>query len=127
LAAEKTWQEADAMMAPMPGTELRLDWRPYPQSETWREFYQRVAECLDRLTRDPAPLLLVTHGGTIVNIVAWWLGLEVDQLSRVSFPVAPASLSVLTVNHWQEHALERLNDTAHLQMAGLRQPLFPEQ
>ena len=124
LAAGKTRQEADRMMAPR--TEPRVDWRPYPQAETWREFYGRVAHAMERLTRDPGPLLVVTHGGTIGIVVAWWLGLEAERLDRVSFPVAPASLSVLRVNRWGEHTLERLNDTAHLQAQGLTYPIFAE-
>jgi len=110
-----------------PMTEPRLDWRPYPQAETWREFHLRVAECMERLTADPAPMLLVTHGGTIVNIVAWWLRLGVDQLPQVSFPVDPASLSVLRIGRSNEHTLERLNDTAHLRALGLSQRIFPEE
>ena len=125
LAAGKSRREAEQIA--LPRTEPRLDWRPYPQAETWREFYLRVAECMDRLTLDPAPLLLVTHGGTIIQIVAWWLHLDMDLLSRVSFPVAPASLSVLRINRWNEHTLERLNDAAHLQRIGLPQRIFAEE
>ena len=106
-------------------TERRLDWRPYPQAETLREFYLRVAECMDRLTQDPAPLLLVTHGGTIMAIVAWWLRLDMDLISHVSFTAAPASLSVLRTNRWDGRDLERLNDTGHLQTMGLSRPIFP--
>jgi probable phosphoglycerate mutase len=120
LAAGKTWQEASQMMAAQ--TEPILDWRPYPQAETRREFHQRVVACLERMTADSTLLLLVTHGGTIIHIVSWWLGLEVDQTSQVSFAVAPASLSVLTINGWRNHTLERLNDTAHLQAMGLTYP-----
>jgi broad specificity phosphatase PhoE len=122
LAAGKSWQEAEAMQSPM--TEPRVDWRPYPGSETWREFDQRVSECMERLTRDPTPMLLVTHGGTIMRIVSWWLGLDLDQSTRVSFISEPASLSVLKVNRWNEHVLERLNDTAHLHEMGMPRRIF---
>lgn len=124
LAAGKSRREAEQIALPM--TEPRIDWRPYPQAETWREFYQRVAGCMERLTQDPTPLLLVTHGGTIMQILAWWLDLDMDQLSRVSFIAEPASLSVLRINLWNEHVLERLNDTAHLQSLGLPRPIFAE-
>lgn len=109
-----------------PRTEPLCDWRPYPQAETWREFHARVAGCMERLTLDPTPLLLVTHGGTIIRIVSWWLGLETELWTRVAFGIAPASLSVLRINRWQEHTLERLNDTAHLHGIGLPQPIFVE-
>jgi probable phosphoglycerate mutase len=125
LAAGKSRQEADAMMAPM--SEPRYDWRPYPQSETWREFYGRVSECMERLTQDPSPLLLVTHGGTINMIVAWWLRLALDQLSLVSVHAEPASLSVLRISPWGEHGLERLNDTTHLLELGTPRRIFEEE
>ncbi len=122
LAANRTQGEAQQLEQPMPASSL--DWQPWPESETWRQFHQRTAACMERLTEDrQQPLLLVTHGGTIVNIVAWWLGLDVECLTRVSFIVAPASISVLRLNQWQEHTIERLNDTAHLYTAGLAEPI----
>jgi probable phosphoglycerate mutase len=124
LAAGKSWQEAEAMRAPM--TEPRVDWRPYPESETLREFYCRVSECMERLMRDPTPLLAVTHGGTIMGILSWWLGLDVDQSPRVEFISEPASLSVLRVNRWDAHVLERLNDTAHLHEMGMPRRILAE-
>lgn len=98
--------------------EPLLDWQPYPQAETWRQFYLRVSTCMDRLVQEQDnPLILITHGGTIANIVTWWLRLDMDM--RVSFDAFPASISVLRVNQWDERTVERLNDTAHLYAAGL--------
>lgn len=98
-------------------TDPALDWRPCPEGETWREFYLRVCACMERLTRREKALILVTHWGTIVNIVAWWL--QLDVLSRFSFDASPAGLSVLRLNRWGEPTVERLNDTAHLEAEGL--------
>ena len=101
-------------------TEPLGDWQPYPEAETWGQFYQRVAKAMDRLIGEQdEPLLLVTHGGTLVNIVAWWLQLDDEMLSRVSFNANPTSISVLRTNQWGGHELERLNDTAHLYAEGL--------
>ena len=101
-------------------TEPLHDWQPYPEADTWRRFYSRVSSCMDRLAehRDGL-LLLVAHAGTINNVVAWWLQLEIEKLSKVSFAASPASISVLNVNQWSEHVVERLNDTAHLYAEGL--------
>ena len=111
-------------------TEPLHDWQPYPEADTWRRFYARVSEWLDHPAehRDGL-LLLVTHAGTINNVVDWWLGLEIEILSRVAFGAAPTSISVLDVNQWGEHTIERLNDTAHLYAAGLsdRIPLQTEE
>lgn len=111
VAAGKRKQEAKEYESEL--TDPALDWRPYPEGETWREFYLRVCACMERLTRKENALILVTHWGTIVNIVAWWL--QLDMLSRFSFDASPGSLSVLRLNRWGERTLERLNDTAHLE------------
>jgi probable phosphoglycerate mutase len=122
LAANKTQEEAEQLREPLPAWPL--DWQPWPQSETWRQFYQRTVACMERLVKDGRqPLLLVTHGGTIVNIVAWWLELDAEWLTRVSFATAPTSITVLRLNRWQERTIERLNDTAHLYGAGLAEPI----
>jgi len=118
VAAGQSIEEARQHLLEL--TRPVLDWQPYPQAETWRQFYSRVAAYMERRTRNrAAPLLVVTHAGTLINIVAWWLQLDVDMLCKVSFDASPASLSVLRVNEWNERTIERLNDTAHLHAARL--------
>lgn len=105
-------------------SEPLLDWQPYPEAETWRAFYERVAAFLRAVVhQESPPLILVTHAGTIENIVSWWLGLGLEQLNRYSFEAAPSSLTVLRVNHWDQNTIERLNDTAHLHAAGIAEPI----
>jgi probable phosphoglycerate mutase len=101
-------------------TEPFMDWRPYPQAETWREFYRRVAGWMDTLPLDAGEVpVLVSHGGTIKQIVTWWLELDTDRPRQAAFDTATTSITVLRVNGWGEHSLERLNDTAHLYADGL--------
>ena len=101
-------------------TEPLLDWQCYPGAETWRQFYLRVSEYLDCLQMDQGlPTIIVAHGGTIINTVAWWLRLGLETLSNVSFRTSPASISVLGTTELNERAIFRLNDTAHLYTAGL--------
>lgn len=94
------------------------DWRPYPHAETWREFCLRVSACMGSAW--PAPdnglLLVVGHFGTLYNIVVWWLGLKEAWFNdlNLSFHTDPASLSLLDINRWNEHALVFLNRTDHL-------------
>lgn len=122
-AAAGMTQEQARGIAVEPSPPL-LDWQPYPGAETWRRFYARVVGFMEQLIQEePRPALLVTHGGTIVNIVSWWLGLPLEQLHRYSFDVAPASLTVLRVDPWDQNTIERLNDTAHLYAAGLAVPM----
>jgi len=117
IARGLTRQEADRIQAPR--SRPFIDWRPCPESETWREFYTRTSSCMERLHATGQSLLIVTHGGVLINSIIWWLRLGVEQAERVSFDAAPASITVLRINQWGERTIERLNDTAHLQCKGL--------
>ena len=110
-------------------TEPLLDWQCYPGAETWRQFYMRVSAFLEGLQQDPdKQLIFVTHGGTIINIIAWWLGLDFETLSKVTFRTSPASISVLGCTRLRERAIFSLNDFAHLYSTGLsNRSILPQQ
>lgn len=119
VAKDKTKEEA--RMHFREPTEPLLDWQIYPGAETWRQFHLRVSECMDALAGDETPLILVTHGGTIVHVIGWWLGLDMATVSRVYFDADPASVSVLTTNSFGDRVVSRLNDTSHLLEGGLHE------
>lgn len=120
VAAGKTHNEARELL--LPKTEPSLDWRPYPQAETWREFHERISAFMDEFTAwQTGPAILVTHFANIDVMTSWWLGLPVD--SRTHFEIAPASLTVLSISKYQERAVERLNDTAHLFERRIAEPM----
>lgn len=97
-----------------------FDWREFPTGQTWREFHQRVCTCMDELTRDGALPIVVTHGGTASCIVAWWLRLPVDVLpERTPFAGLAGSITVLRRTKHGNPVIGRLNDTSHLEAAGL--------
>ena len=61
-----------------------------------RDIIQRVAAFLDRLAAErmstketSGQTILVAHGGSVINIIAWWLRLDVEMLARVSFLAIP--------------------------------------
>jgi probable phosphoglycerate mutase len=119
-AAGKTHAEAQELV--IPETEPLLDWQPYPQAESWREFFTRVVGFIDQFSAaQQSPAILVTHAANVHVIVAWWLGLQVE--SRAQFEVAPASLTVLRTNRFGEPAMDRLNDTAHLYVHCMPDPI----
>lgn len=97
-----------------------LDWRAYPGAETWREFFVRVSGYMDALDiDDDGTLIIVAHGGTIVQIVNWWLRLDLETLAGVFYETAPTSITVLKVNNFGDRTIGRLNDAAHLFAEGL--------
>lgn len=103
-----------------PATEQELDHRNYPGGETRREFYQRAVgglwDCADVESEN---LIVVAHKGTAQNIIFHWLGVDLDLVAskKFSVDVLPASVTVLGINKWHEHAIFLLNDTAHLSSA----------
>jgi probable phosphoglycerate mutase len=99
------------------------DARPIPGCETWREFYDRVAGFLESLPQEGPVPVLVTHGGTAMNIVRWWLGLDGKVMESAWFSLHPASVTVLCADSWGRRGVDRLNDTGHL--AGMTEPLLP--
>jgi probable phosphoglycerate mutase len=50
VAADKTTAEAEKLYTPP--TDPIMDWQPYPEAETWREFYDRVSGCMDAMVKD---------------------------------------------------------------------------
>lgn len=100
-----------------PATEQELNHRNYPGGETRIEFYQRNIQGLKQAADlEKENLIIVAHKGTIQNIIFYWLGMDMKQVVEKNFSVdiQPASVTVLGINKWQEHAIFRLNDTSHL-------------
>ena len=117
VAANKRREEVQ-MFYVEPGDSL-LDWQPYPEAETWRRFYLRVSSYMDRVMESQdKTLLIVCHGGTVVQIVSWWLRLPIETLNWVNFQSYPTGITVLTETKWGERRLERLNDSSHLRDVG---------
>lgn len=104
-----------------------FDSRPEPNLETWREFHARVCAGMARIVCEhpvEAIPILVVHGGTLSNIVVWWLGLPLEVLpEREPFSGAAGNISVLRTNRYGSHVVERLNDKAHLDAADAGRPV----
>lgn len=101
----------------MPSSEKELDHRNYPGGETRREFFERTMLGLKTIQDfEKGHFIIVAHKGSIQNILFAWLGLTIDEVNKhnFSFDILPASLTVLGINKWQEHAVFLLNDTSHL-------------
>ncbi len=125
VAANKRREEVQELYVE-PGDSL-LDWQPYPEAETWRRFHLRVASYMDRVMEShDRPCLVVCHGGTVVQIVSWWLMLPTETLNWVNFHSYPTGVTVLTETKWGERRLDRLNDTSHLRDMGGVEPIPTE-
>lgn len=115
-AANMTEEEAKKIY--LPSQSLKdLDHKNYPDGESRREFFNRTVQGLwQAVNMDNANIVVVTHKGAIQNIVFHWLGMNIDEVSKYNFSVdvAPASITILDINKWNEHTIVSLNDTSHL-------------
>ena len=100
-----------------PVSDKDLDHANYEGGETRREFYHRTVNEFNILSRTKENIIIVAHKGTIQNIVFAWMGMDIAEVSVKNFSVdiRPASISILGINKWQEHAIFLLNETACLQ------------
>jgi len=116
IAIGKTREWANANRNPRKNNNFDFDYLEFNEGETWRQFYDRVCTYMDQLVGNNLQQnwLIVTHGGTLSYIIAWWLKFNEQMLANAYFTARPASISILSENKYGQHVLERLNDTAHL-------------
>ncbi|MFW2373796.1 MAG: histidine phosphatase family protein [Gammaproteobacteria bacterium] len=82
LSSEQIWQtDADAL------GRFWSDPVKYPPTngEDMKDFYQRTVSSLQNIMADQSlqQVLLISHGGSIRNILGWALGLPMQQLNRL--------------------------------------------
>ena len=113
-AAGLNKKEALAFYHP-PETGRELDHVNYDGGETRRTFYERTLRGFRELEKQDWDLIVVTHKGTIQNILFAWLGLSIEEVAekKISFDIRPASLTILGINKWGERAIFVLNDTSY--------------
>jgi probable phosphoglycerate mutase len=85
-------------------------------AETRRQTGTRIYRAMDEILADPAECqILVTHGFALTFVIAWWIGMPIESLGRVNFPVKSGSITHLAENaQWKSRAVVTLGETAHL-------------
>ena len=114
-------EEAAKKLYCRPASDQELHHRNYPGGETRNEFYVRNVEGIRQCCAlDKENLIIVAHKGTVQNLLFAWMGMDMQDVVKhnLSVDIAPASLTVLGINKWQEHAIFRLNDISHLNQDG---------
>ena len=124
-----TREEAAKQWQPVPDTHARtlLEWRPNQESETIREFFSRVTSFMDKINEIEEQVIIISHGGTIHNIIRWWIGTSVSDYFKFGFVITNVSLSVLDTNGQGQRIIERLNDTTHYARINTSNPIpYPQ-
>lgn len=116
VAAGKTKDWARENRNLRTGNVFDIDYQEFQDGETWRQFYHRVCNCMDRICNweTEKNLIIVTHGGTLSYIVAWWMNFDPQMLATSYFSASVGSISVLTQNDFRQNVLAVFNDTSHL-------------
>lgn len=85
-------------------------------SETRRQTGTRIYRAMDEVLADPADCqIIVTHGFALTFVIAGWIGMPIESLGRVNFPVKSGSITHLAENaQWKSRAVVTLGETAHL-------------
>ncbi|MEK4304517.1 histidine phosphatase family protein [Oceanobacillus sp. FSL K6-0251] len=117
VAAGKTKDWTRANRNPRAKSEFDLDYREFQSGETWREFYSRVSNCMDRICEleNEKSILIVSHGGTLGYILAWWLKFEPEMIVNAYFSSSAGGVTVLSQNSFQQNVVNKFNDTSHLE------------
>ena len=118
VAAGKTKDWARANRNPRTKDGFDLDYREFQDGESWRELYSRVSKCMDtifELEKDKN-LMIVTHGGTLGYILAWWMKFTPEMLVNAYFSSSVGGITVLSNNSFQQHSINKFNDTSHFEL-----------
>ena len=106
-------KEANAIAIPL--SEPLLDWKPYPEAESWRMFQDRiypVYEAYSKFTEDV--VIIVSHSQTQVCFTQAHLDIPRDFVYRLGLRFANCSISQLSVNQFGEPSIDFSNETCHL-------------
>lgn len=115
IAAGKTKDWVKENKIPMTKDGFNIDHREFEGGETWREFFVRVSECMERICHSSQKnLIIVTHGCTLSYIIAWWLKFTPEMFREALITASPASISILQKSMYNQNSLSLLNDTSHL-------------
>lgn len=115
IAAGKTKDWARENRNPRTSNDFNIDYQEYQDGETWRQFYSRVCNCMERICNsEKKNLIIVTHGGTLGYIIAWWMNFQPQMLAKAYFSASVGSISILHENSYKQNVLRVMNDTSHL-------------
>lgn len=114
IGMTKAWAKENGNLRTKDGFDI--DYLAFPKGETVRMFYKRTHECMEKIyAAKKENIIIVTHGGTVSNILAWWLKLRPEILNEACFLASPGSISILTKSRYGQNALRAFNDTLHLE------------
>lgn len=116
IATGQTKEWAKKHRNPMKDNQFTIDYRLFDKGESWREFYNRVSMTMNDILKNDQgkQVIIVTHGGAVGYIVAWWLQFEPEMLHNAYFQSDVGSITRLSENNFNQRVLTVFNDVSHL-------------
>ena len=106
-------KEANSIAIPI--SEPLLDWKPYPEAESWRMFQDRIYPVYEEYSKLKEDILIiVSHSQTQVCFTQAHLDIPRDFVYRLGLKFANCSITQLSVNQFGEPSIDFSNDTCHL-------------
>jgi probable phosphoglycerate mutase len=91
------------------------EFRTLASAESFGELFERAERVIRRiLERHDETVVIVSHGWIIDKIIAWWIGMSIDDIMPNIFTSDNACIHELNLSRHDERILVRLNDTNHL-------------
>lgn len=118
IATGKTKDWARENRNPRIRSGFDLDHQEFQNGESWREFYSRVCRCMDKIykSKKTNSLVIVTHGGTLGYILAWWMKFEPKMIVNAYFSSSVGGVTILSQNNFQQNVVNKFNDTSHFDL-----------
>jgi 2,3-bisphosphoglycerate-dependent phosphoglycerate mutase len=123
-----TWDQYSAFFGTTEGWDPNVPFAP--GAEAWRDFAQRVATALNRITKahQGKTVLVVAHGGVVDASMFHYFGLDPHVQSPIDFETSNTSITEWQLRTWNlatpeapdrnpvhRWRLNRYNDAAHLE------------
>jgi len=106
-SSRRRWTENEWTTTKGLGAETKLRWA--------RRVYAGMEPIL---SSSPRQKIIVTHVGTATLVIACWIGMPLEALSRVSFKVGSGNITRLVEDdYFHNHTVTYLNDTTRLETA----------
>lgn len=111
----QAWLDDRYLPPPATGDRLEYD-QGVPGAETPGSVARRVYAAMDEILRSPGEhQIIVTHGFAFTFVLACWIGMPVESVGQVLFPVRSGSISTLHEDDfYRSRRVLRLGDTRHL-------------
>lgn len=107
------WFELNKL--PENSTTVKLDYRPLPDAESYRELLRRVSVVLDEILSSPDEnVLVISHGKTLQMLFYLWVFGSTDGFGFVRFNSIPGGVSVLCIDNSRNKSILSINDMSYI-------------